>query len=90
MIVHFSPGSAGRSALAVVWHHVLIIEFCASHCYLLLQVTKEQYKEMIERRRAELPAPLPLPVNTDAPAAPSSEEGDSPKLSPKERMDANW
>ncbi len=51
-------------------------------------MTKEQYKEMIERRRAELPPPPPRPVNTDAPA--SSEEGDSPKLSPKERMDANW
>jgi hypothetical protein len=56
-------------------------------------VTKEQYKEMIERRRADLPPPPPLPVNTDAPpAAEGSEEGDSPKpkLSPKERMDANW
>jgi hypothetical protein len=58
-----------------------------------LQVTKEQYKEMIDRRRADLPPPPPLPINTDAPASlTSDEEGDSPKprLSPKERMDANW
>jgi ATP-dependent Clp protease protease subunit len=57
------------------------------------KVTKEQYKEMIERRRADLPPPPPLPINTDAPASlTSDEEGDSPKprLSPKERMDANW
>lgn len=65
-----------------------------SHFYR--QVTKEQYKEMIERRRADLPAPPPRPINTAAPAAPAaesdSEEGESPKpkLSPKERMDANW
>jgi len=61
------------------------------------QVTKEQYKEMIERRRAELPPPPPRPVNTAAPAPAAASEGASeegeapqPKLSPKERMDANW
>jgi hypothetical protein len=50
-------------------------------------VTKEQYKEMIERRSADLPKPpaRPMPV-----AAPEGEEPTTPRMTPKERMDANW
>lgn len=76
--------------------HVLPSPCTAPSMYCPPQVTKEQYKEMIERRRAELPPPPPLPINTDAPPAAAvsedEEEGGSPKpkLSPKERMDANW
>jgi hypothetical protein len=52
-----------------------------------VQVTKEQYKEMIERRSADLPKPpaRPMPV-----AAPEGEEPTTPRMTPKERMDANW
>lgn len=50
------------------------------------QVTREQYKEMLERRRAELPPPPARPG-----AASEGEEGPAtPRKSPKERMDENW
>ncbi|WIA09671.1 hypothetical protein OEZ85_009057 [Tetradesmus obliquus] len=51
------------------------------------KVTKEQYKEMIERRRADLPPPPARPVPV---SAPEGEEPTTPRKTPKERMDANW
>eukprot|EP00879_Flechtneria_rotunda_P001985 GHRR01002160.1.p1 GENE.GHRR01002160.1~~GHRR01002160.1.p1 ORF type:complete len:370 (+),score=138.47 GHRR01002160.1:161-1270(+) len=54
------------------------------------KVTKEQYKEMIERRRAELPAPPPRPNAAAGSEGPEGEAPSTPRKTPKERMDENW
>jgi hypothetical protein len=53
------------------------------------KVSKEQYKEMVERRAAALPPPPARPPSIADADAPAGEDA-PPRKTPKERMDENW
>eukprot|EP00878_Enallax_costatus_P016090 GHUV01016871.1.p1 GENE.GHUV01016871.1~~GHUV01016871.1.p1 ORF type:complete len:188 (+),score=61.01 GHUV01016871.1:599-1162(+) len=58
--------------------------------FAVSKVTKEQYKEMIERRKSDLPPPPVRPRSIAVEKEEADEEAKTPRKTAKEAFDQNW